>query len=275
MPIWKSLKRQILAGTKLDSYGERNTKEFLERLCSTFSLKESVPLNQRHNMALDPVGYIKNFEVIKSTSGENDWELVGDVYFHDVDIDEALKGFSYSAIEDIKGDIDNKNVGVYLPFPKYNDEKLLDDVLSVGENIVVGAWRKKAADPESIALIISCLLFVASPAYTNYWNNTISPLLRKLLDRTSIGRSVDYVQTSKGHKDETYGIYFIPVRGIENECLTLNNILEGIAMAEKYVLSDHLAKDKGVHLIKLIYSESVSKFEFKYIEYQDGSAINH
>ena len=71
-------------------------------LCASFNSKERVPLNQQHEMSLDTVGYIDNFKVVQAGVNKDEWNLVGDVYFHDVDIDEALKGFSYSVTQLLK-----------------------------------------------------------------------------------------------------------------------------------------------------------------------------
>lgn len=275
MAKWQNLKNQILAGTLEDSQGERNTKEFLHSLCKSFNAKGRMPLNQQHDMSLEPVGYIENFKVVESVSSEDEWYLIGDVYFHDVDINEALRGFSFSVTEDIRGDIDNKLLSVYLPFPLYNDQSLINNLLGSGEGVVIGAWRKKAATPDQIALIISFALFVASPAYTNFWNNTISPLFDRLLRNIGTEKSFDYVQTAHGHLGETFGIYFIPVRGNENYCFTFEKVLQGMDLVDAYLANDNMAKSKGIHLMKLIFSETTNTFELKLIEYQDGSIINN
>lgn len=275
MAKWKELKQQVLASTHQDSQGEKNTKESLLSLCEQFRSKERLPLNQHHDMSLEHVGYIENIQVVQADKDGKEWNLVGDVYFYDVDIDEALKGFSYSITEDILGDASNRQVGVYVPFPYYQDQKVLEELANIGSGIVAGAWRKKAADPATVSLIISFALFVAAPAYTNYWNNKVSPLLKQLLARMGGNHSVEYVQTSQGRLGETYGIYFIPLRGKEHECLTLKLVLDGIRIAKNHVAADELAAQKGVHLVKLIFSGEKYSYELKTIEYQDGSVVKH
>ena len=275
MPKWNNLKGQILASTLQDKQGEKNTKEFLLSLCDSFNSKERIPLNQQHDMSLDPVGYIDNCNVLQSVDYKGEWNLVGDVYFHDVDIDEALKAFSYSVTEDIKGDFKNRQLGVYLPFPFYNDSLLINELLIADDGIVIGAWKKKCAEPVSTALIVSYALFLTAPAYTNYWNNKISPLLSRLLNKLTEQQAVEYVQTGEGHKGESFGIYFIPTKGKERDCLILSKIMQGLLLTNDYVVKDKLAKDKGVHMVKLIYSDIKDLYELKSIEYQDGSIINN
>lgn len=274
MTKWKELKRQVLAGTKVDSQGERNTKEFLVRLCESFNSKDRLPLNQRHDMSLDHAGYIDNFNVVPAGDQENEWNLIGDVHFHDMEIDEALNGFSYSVVEDLEGSNDNRMVGVYVPYPYYQDKEVLKDLAATSPGIVSGAWRKKAADPGTVSLIISFALFVTAPAYTNFWNEKISPLLSKLLKKLSDGHSAQYVQTSEGPQGEVFGIYFIPESGNELECLTFQLIMDGIEMVKAYVAADDLSARKGVHLVRLIYSVEQDAYQMKSIEYQDGSVIN-
>ena len=274
MPKWKTLKGQILAGTMEDSQGERNTKEFLVTLCDTFNSKIKFPLNQQHDMSMDTVGYIDNFNVVPSKNDPDEWNIIGDVYFHDVDIDEALNGFSYSSTEVIKGDVENKQLGIYLPYPSYNDPNLVDNLLSTGNGIVVGAWKKKCADPVSTSLIISFALFITAPAYTNFWNNMISPLLNSWYENFKNGESIEFVQTGTGHLEETFGIYFLPAKGKEKKCLTDYKIINGLFLTKKHIDNDKFAKDKGVNLVRLIYSEENNQFELKSVEYQDGSIIN-
>lgn len=275
MARWENIKNQILAGTLEDAQGERNTKNFLDSLCESFNSKGRIPLNQQHDMSLQSVGYIENFKVIAAGNDQKEWNLVGDVYFHDIDIDEAMRGFSYSITEDIRGDFDNQKVSVYLPFPLYNDQAIFDDLIESGEGIVVGAWRKKSANPDEIALVMGIVLFVAGPWYNNFWNNTLTPLFTRLLENIGPGKSFDYVQTAKGHLDETYGIYFIPVRGKENDCFLFGKIMHGMNLATTYLANDAMAKSRGVHLVRLIFSEALDTYELKMIEYQDGSVVNN
>lgn len=111
MTKWNEIRNQVLANTQLDSQGERQTKESLLSMCESFKKKQRLPLNQQHDMNLDSVGYIENFRVVLSDTEEKKWSLIGDVYFHDVELDEALKGFSYSITEDMQGDLSEKKLG--------------------------------------------------------------------------------------------------------------------------------------------------------------------
>lgn len=275
MTEWKEIQGQVLASTQLDSQRERHTKESLLSLRKSFSRRQRLPLYQQHDASLDSVGYIENFRVVPTDSRETEWHLIGDVYFHDVELDEALRGFSYSVTEDLQGDFSSKEVGVYVPYPFYQDNDFLRNLARTSEGIVAGAWRKKAADPGDISLIVSLLLFTASPAYANFWNNKISPLLRELVDNVKTGKSVEYVQTSKGNLGETYGIYFIPPRGTDSKYLTLSLVMDGIHLAEEYIRHDSLAQSKGVYLVKLEYSQAKSAYQLASVEYSDGSVLKH
>jgi len=275
MAKWKELKRQILAGTKIDSQGESNTKEFLVSLCKSFNSRGRIPLGQQHDMSLEDVGYIDNFNVIPDGKDNNHWNLVGDIYFHDIDIDDALRGFSYSVNQDLAGDLEKKEVAVYVPFPFYNDHELLNEIAGINNGVVSGAWKKKNADPASLSLIISFALFLGAPAYTNYWNNKIEPAYKKLRAHLGKKHGIDFVQTCKGPNGETYGIYFIHAREDEDSCFSLKNVLSGIQLVENHILNDNLAKEKGINLVKLQYSEENKIFKLRVVEYLDGSIIKH
>ncbi len=151
---WKSINGQVLASTCLDRQGERVDKAFLDKLCENFSKHKKLPLNQSHDMTLMDVGYIENFSVVKDGDGKEEWCLIGDVYFHDVEIDEALKGFSYSITDDLKGDFSNREIGVYLPYPYYNDEEFLDNLAEIKNRIVAGSCWVRSLKRISLA---SCL----------------------------------------------------------------------------------------------------------------------
>lgn len=275
MTKWKELKQQILAGTKVDLQGESNTKEFLVSLKDVFNARGRIPLGQHHDLSKEAVGYIENFDVLPDKSDDNHWNLVGDVYFHDVEIDSALKGFSYSANIDMAGDVSNKDVAIYVPFPYYNSEELAQEITGIGEGISFGAWKKKNASPDYVSLVMSLVLFAAAPVYTNFWFAKISPALSKLRSRLGKDHSADFIQVGKGHLGETYGIYFVPERGDEENCFVVDKIVAGIELVNRHLESDELAKEKGVHIAKLIYSSASNSFELASIEYIDGSVVKH
>lgn len=270
---WKSIKGQVLASTHLDRQGERVDKAFLDKLCSNFSKHKRLPLNQSHDMALQDVGYIENFAVVKDESGQEEWCLIGDVHFHDVDIDDALKGFSYSITDDLKGDYNKREIGIYLPYPYYNDEDFLLELAQQESGIVAGAWRRKAADPATISLIISFALFVSAPAYTNFWNNKISPSIDKLLSKIGSNGTVEFAQVGEGHLGESFAVYFIPVKGQEHNCFLLNNVISGMDTVRRYVENDSLSKEKGIYIVRLKFDESLSLFKLFQIHYLDGSLV--
>ncbi|BAP15498.1 ribosomal RNA small subunit methyltransferase H [Alcanivorax sp. NBRC 101098] len=276
MAKWKELKNQILAGTKEDSQGESNTKEFLESLCEGFSARGRIPLGLQHDISTESVGYIENFALVPSKDESEHWNLVGDVHFHDVDIDEALRGFSYSANIDMVGDIQEKALAAYLPYPDYRNEKLLEAISSVGDGIVAGAWKKKNADPVSVSLIISFLLFTASPAYTNFWNNKVSPTFKRIREQLGKKHKVEFVQVTEGMRRESFGVYFIPSGGGDGDFAPLlSQVTDAINMVKDHLKNDVFAVEKGVHLVKVRFSGREGRFVLLAVEYLDGSVINH
>jgi hypothetical protein len=273
MPTWQSVLGQTLASTKEDSQGESSTREILVGLCASFNRRKKVPLNQKHDRSLPPVGYIENFQVIEDGADAKNWKLVGDVHFHDVGIDEALRGFSYSANLDICGLGQDKLVGVYVPFPHYNDFNLLEDIASIGKGVVSGAWKQKCADPSAVSLLITFALFSAGPAYTNLWNNKISPALKKLGERIGSEGRIELVQVAMGPSGESYGIYFLTRPGVSG--FLFPEIVAGINLAESTIANDQLAQCRSVHMVKLKYSEDAAAFQLHSVEYGDGSVVNH
>ncbi|PKM30862.1 MAG: hypothetical protein CVV07_06510 [Gammaproteobacteria bacterium HGW-Gammaproteobacteria-11] len=275
MAKWKELKKQILAGTKEDSQGESNTREFLQSLCERFSARGRIPLGQQHDMSKESIGYIENFAVVPSKNDSDHWDLVGDVYFHDVDINEALRGFSYSANIDMVGDIQERTLAAYLPYPHYRDEKLLDAISSIDDGIVAGAWKKKNADPASVSLIISFLLFAASPAYTNFWNNKVSPTFKRIREQLGKKHKIEFVQVAEGVRGESFGVYFIPSGEDEEFAPLLSQVTDAMNMVRDHLESNVFAAEKGVHLVKVRFSGKEGRFVLLAVEYQDGSVINH
>lgn len=231
-----------------------------------------MPLHQRHDISLEAVGHIENFCVVQDPSDPTHWALVGDVTFKDIELDEALKGFSYSITDKIVG-AEDPLAAVFVPYPYYNDKALLLELTEDQERVASGAWRKKQADPTDVSLLISFALFIGAPAYTNYWNGTIAPLLAKLRNRFSNLGSVDFCQTLTDPGGKTYAAYFIPSRDGSAEQLTLSLIADGIERTSDFIRSDELARSRGVYLVRLSFIGS--RYELVAVHYLDGSIVNH
>lgn len=272
MGKWKSIKGQVLASTRLDSQGESQTIESLNRLAALFSKHGRMPLHQHHDMTLESVGHIENFSVIQDGTDPSHWVLIGDVSFRDVDLDEALRGFSYSITDQLVGN-KKPSAAVFLPYPYYNDTSLLSDLTKDQPNIAAGAWRKKGADPDQISLIVGFVLFIAAPAYTNYWNSTLAPLFSKLRSSLTKVRSVEFCQTLTGLRGETYAAYFIPPRGGSTDLITLPLVVDALERITTFINVDPLAQERGVHLVKL--SHHGSRYEITSVQYLDGSIVYH
>jgi len=231
-----------------------------------------MPLHQRHDISLDTVGHIENFRVVQDADDAAHWNLVGDVTFKDIELDEALKGFSYSITDRLVGE-ENPVAAVFVPYPYYNDRKLLSELIQDQERVAAGAWRKKQADPQTVSLLISFALFLGAPAYTNYWNSTLSPLLKKLSSRIGIGNSVDFCQTLTGSRGETYAAYFMPTRENSPDQLTLSLVSDALERISEFIKNDEMARSRGVYLARLAYIDS--RYELITVQYLDGSVVNH
>jgi hypothetical protein len=274
MTRWKNTKGQVLATTNQDGQGEVHTRESLNVLRDKMAKSGRLPLNQQHDLSLDTVGYIENFEVKPNESDPNEYALTGDIYFHDVDLDEALQGFSYSITEKLVGP-EQAEVAVYLPHPFYNDLSLLEDFANIGVWVSSGAWRKKSLDPATVSLVISLVLFATAPLYTNFWNKKVAPVLEGLRERLGDDHSVDFAQMHCGPSGKTYAAYFIPPRGSSCGYLTVDKVFDGNERLDAMIQEDELAISRGVHLARLTFSEDTGRFEITSIQYSDGSVINH
>lgn len=272
MGNWKFLKGQVLASTRPDSQGESHTYDSLSRLASLFSSKSRLPLHQRHDMALETVGHVENFLVVPDAEDPAHWVLVGDVTFRDIEIDEALRGFSYSVTDRLVGD-ENPLASAFLPYPYYNDAALMSGLVKGLKKTAAGAWRKKEADPQAVGLLVAFVLFIAAPAYTNYWNNTIAPLLSRFRSHLSSIGSIEFCQTLTGPRGETYAAYFIPPRGSSSDYLTLSLVSDALKRTADFISHDHLAQSRGVFLARLSYVGS--RYELTSVQYLDGSVVNH
>jgi hypothetical protein len=168
MKIVAQILGQTVGSTHIDSQGEKIPKRILEK----FAQQERLPLSQNHQPEKPSIGYMENFRVVPDAANEGEWLLKADIYFTEepTDIEIVLGGFSWSIteiIEEYKTPIDS-GYAVYLPYPYYDDEVLLCKLHNEDEHLSLGRWYKKSADPATISLAVSFILFVISPVWTKF-----------------------------------------------------------------------------------------------------------
>ncbi|WP_027370109.1 hypothetical protein [Desulfovermiculus halophilus] len=268
----KYILNQTISSTHEDSQGEKNTKEFLLALAERFG--ERIPLHQHHDMRLETLGYLKNFKVVPDEESSGEWLLKADVYFSCETIDEALGGFSYSITEPISDNFDVAKYQIYLPWPHYNNQDLIDELLSEDKDLAVGKWRKKTVDPDTVGLIYNVAIFMFAPLWTNVYNNHVAPMIKKLFSKTqnlkSKGLSIDFIQQAGDFKGELIQIQFIPDRGNEEKCLKEQLVYEGLKKVENFLKTGPDANTVGIVRVKLMYDIFINQYRLIHVQYKSG-----
>lgn len=273
MAIYNQFMNQIIATTLTDAHGEKRSKQFYEELLKSFPQK--LPLHQHHDMLLETIGYAENFRLVPDNEHPNEWNFIGDIYITTDDLDEALQGISFSSAEPFAGNMDNPSYAVYLPYPLYNNEEFINELVQENSELLVGKWLQKALDPTSVGLIISGVALVLAPEWDIQYKKHIRPilgkilkLLPKLLDKNI---AVDLIQCVKGSMNEEIQIYFISDRSRIVESYHDECIFSAFANIQRYLDNNMKAESVGIRRIKMYYDTTEKKYKMFHIEYLDGS----
>lgn len=267
----KTIIGQILAGTQLDKQGERNTREVLEAYANSFKGRRQ-PLHQQHDLSLPVIGYIENFRVTPDDANAGEWHLVGDVYIENGSTP-LLGGFSVSYIEKLRFSRAREHLEIYLPFPHYNDQLLLNELFEEG-NTSVGRIIRKGASPEEIALIVSIVVAVLQPGWEEIYRSKIAPAVfnffqgrfRKLTGRKISADLLQYVDYSGGKVQ----VLYIPTRGEESDCLSVEKQYQALLMVADYLNAldvNHVSASKLI----LTFDRSKGKFIINAVHFSDGT----
>lgn len=100
----RSFLNQIVASTGLDGHGEKRDKQFFEALIASYPPR--MPLHQQHDMRKRTLGYLENWRLVKDHNNQGEWLVIADVFIDSDDIDEALRGFSFSSVEPMNGNLE-------------------------------------------------------------------------------------------------------------------------------------------------------------------------
>jgi hypothetical protein len=267
-------KDQIIAGTAVDGHGEKYSKEFFESLIC--NLPEKMPLNQQHDMSLPVAGYLENYRIVPSKTEDNEWSVIADISITEGNLSDALKGFSFSSTQIVWGQIEKPDGYVFVPFPAYNDEKLITELLNISDTQAVGKWIKKGLGTELVVgLLATGFAFGLAPEWDILYRTKLRPKIVKLfcniepLNERNV--SADFSQRLIGFKNEEIQAYFIPDRMDNSNSLTEPNIYKGLNRAISYLSRDGNAKKVGVNRITLVYEPTTEEFVLHNIIYLDGS----
>lgn len=277
--IVKKLIGQVIGSTHRDSQGEKLPKEILEHICGRRQVRS--PISQSHQPEKPSIGYMENFRVVPDPNDSEEWFLLADIYFikEPDDVDIALGGFSWSITKLIKEySCSNSEYAIYLPYPFYTDKNLLKDLANKGKKLSLGRWYKKSADPTKISLAVSFILFVLSPVWAKFFNNTLWPKIKIIWEiipdlRHKGVQRVDFVQVAKINSHQV-SIYFIPEANKEEICFSKDKIKNGFNTVYEYSKTDPKSKSIGFHVAKLYWESQKEEYKLFHIEYKDGTDIN-
>ena len=263
---------QTLAGTRPDLQGERNSKEVLVRYASAYA-GIRLAINQHHDLSLPVIGYIENIRVVPDKASPGDWQLIGNISLDRDETEPLLGGFSFSYMEKLRHSEQQERIEVFLPFPHYNNETLLDEVFEEGF-ISVGRIVRKEASPETIALVVSVAVAVLQPLWDDVFRAKIAPTVADFFQRrfgtlASRNISCDFIQhiDYAGHSAQ---VLFIPTRGREAECLSLEKLCSGMFLAADYLNALDLNHVPATKII-LTFDRLTSRFSINSVHFSDGT----
>lgn len=268
----QTIKNQTLAGTQIDSQGERNPKEVLDSFARQYAGKH-MRLNQQHDLSLTSPGYVENLRVVPDEHSPGDWSLVGDVSFDSGTLQEAMGGFSISFLEVLRGSKSHDLFHIYLPFPHYRDQQLLEELFEEGYSSV-GRWAKKAADPVTMGLIGATLIFLIKPVWDDLYKTQIAPHIYnffkrkfgKLKEKEIDVQLVQYVV----YNNYEIQVLLLPSRGREEECFGVESTTAAMKLVHEQLTSlpEYSAPPSK---ILLLYDDRAACFKVHRVENKDGS----
>lgn len=266
----KHLKGQPLSSTRMDAHGEKLSLEQLSDLAS--KLPSRTPLHQMHDYSKPVCGELSNFRIIQDELDPMHSVLVCDVTYEEALMDFTPGGLSWSFTVPMKSNTSNPEMEIFLPFPHYKDESLVDSLLDSDFPIRIGQWRKKASDPLTVALVMLPTTLLSTTIYKGYLEPKIKSGLASLFNKWPKGLSIN-VQVEipiDVYQPNPTGI-FIPSK--EEGINGLATLTEGIKLASEFCLADYVHSGRKISRIRLIYDAVQGKYSVLAIEYRDEPSI--
>lgn len=268
----KFIRGQVLSSTHLDSQGERNPKRALEGFARLYAGKR-MPLGQQHDLSLKSPGYAENLQVVPDPKAPEEWLLIADVHYEDDALVASMGGFSISFLEIIRKSKTQDLFHVYLPFPFYKDEQLVDSIFEEGK-VSVGRWAKKAAEPTTIGVIGATLIFIIKPIWEDAYKTKIAPHVYRFFEERfskmkAKGISADFIQYVECNGYETQ-VIFIPERGSEEHCFGIEVTNDAMKLVHERIgamTGDQIPPSK----ILLQYETSTGSYKLLRVENRDGT----
>ncbi|WP_020411207.1 hypothetical protein [Microbulbifer variabilis] len=268
-------KDQCLAGTSKDKQGEKVPREILQGFVDSYKGKKQ-SINQQHELHLEQIGYVENLRLIESPNEEGEFNLIGDVSCDIDKLSTVVGGFSIFYLEKSHEASNDEDFSVYLPFPHYNDEGLIQELLE-NQSSSVGKWVKKAADPATTALIGSFLFFAFAPVWDDTYKNHLAPRLTVFLKSALKKLRSKNINTNLIQKIEVDGkfvqIVLIPNKDDEESCYTERKLINAMYEVHKHLKSDSNRAD--IDSVFMHFDREKDKFDLHRVEYSGGRVVNH
>ena len=273
----QTIKGQILASTEVDAQGEQRDRQFLEDLAAALPLR--MPLHQHHDMGQPTVGFIENFRVEQDGEG---WALKGDVTFDGPAPAEG--GFSFSTTQVVHRAEGQPRFALYVPYPFYRDNDLLNALATNNKDAQVGRWIKKSADAlliSEIALVISTLNLLVGPLWKKVYDEELHPRLSELVKsarhallKGDVSRRlrVDYLQPV--HIDAYRGpveLYFIPSEHADLDIAYGFAVKEAIERGMTIVQGDWDMTHEPIKRIVFVFEPDACRYNALQIIYANGT----
>jgi hypothetical protein len=269
------LKSQIIAGTGLDNHGESYSKEFFQELLE--SMPNRMPLHAKHVVGAKTCGFLENFRIVPHG---DDWVVIADVYIEKGAVSPDLQGFSFSVTKQMAGNLDQGLYSIYLPYPHYNDQKFIDELLSGEPELMIGKWIKKGLTDLEIGLIASVILLFVGPEWDIQYRNHVRPALEKLLSYVpklrSKGIPVDLVQQIdfKGNTAQLYFVIDKTSEALERQSTRIDCFEAGYRNAINFIENDLKCNEIGAQRVKLFFDSKEGEYKVFHIQYNDGTDVH-
>jgi hypothetical protein len=261
---------QPIASTELDLQGEQLSKEELESVLR--GIPERTPLNQHHDMSLPTLGFAFNHRIIQHPKDPEHFILVCDITYDDALGSPDLNGFSYSTISKLFSNSKTPDFEIYLPFPHYKDQSLLQKFLQTENEVAIGKWTKKAANPWLIALVVIAIRPFWEDTYKELLADKIRKLLRSIKSIWPDGISINvmFEIPFDAYTPKPSALLFPPTgSGISGIVITR----KAVDFALDYCQTDYVLTGKCISKLRIKYIESSSTFEVIGTEYNTGEYI--
>ncbi|WP_156559869.1 MULTISPECIES: hypothetical protein [Aeromonas] len=271
----KYFKDQVLGGTRVDSQGEKIPKYVLDKFVLSCQGKKQ-PLNQDHDLMHKNAGYIENIRLVEDVNNAGEWSLIGNVFCETNDLKISLGGFSISYFEITEELSPSPELIIYLPYPHYNDQSVID-AISMGSDVNVGRWVKKGAEPASIALIGATTVIILKSVWEDLYKTYIAPKIysyfsEKCEEFKSRNISTDLIQVVD-YNGRNIQITFIPIRGAEKDCFSIDYLDSALKSVHAYLYSE--SKGDEISSIHLYFHDKTTGFKIHRVEFLDGNVEHH